>query len=87
MSFSLSRPSFQRVPAWPLPLALALSAAFPLAAQTLPAVTVTAPAEGPVAPLDQPTSSASRLGLTVRETPASIDVVPAAVWPSAACAR
>ncbi len=80
MSLSLSRSSFQRVPAWPLPLALSLSAAFPLAAQTLlPTVTVSAPADGPVAPLDQPAASASRLGLSVRETPASIDVVPASV--------
>jgi len=69
-----------RVPAWPAPLALALAAAFPAAAQTLPTVVVTGAApQAPTTPLDQPADSASRLGLTVRETPASIDVVPAEV--------
>lgn len=59
-------------------LPLALAAAFPLHAQsvaTLPDVVVTESAAPPAA-LDQRADSASRLGLTVRETPASIDVVP-----------
>ena len=70
-----------RVAVWPL----ALAAAFPLRAQTtastLPDVVVTGAASSPdsTAPLEQPATSASRLGLTVRETPASVDVVPAAV--------
>ncbi len=69
-----------RVPAWPAPLALALAAAFPAAAQTLPTVVVTGAApSAPTTPLEQPAASASRLGLSVRETPASIDVVPAEV--------
>ncbi len=69
-----------RVPAWPAPLALALAAAFPAAAQTLPTVVVTGAAPpAPTTPLEQPAASASRLGLSVRETPASIDVVPAEV--------
>ncbi|MDR6215294.1 TonB-dependent receptor [Paracidovorax wautersii] len=69
-----------RVPAWPAPLAFALAAAFPAAAQTLPTVVVTGAAPpAPTTPLDQSADSASRLGLTVRETPASIDVVPAEV--------
>ncbi|MFI8617517.1 TonB-dependent receptor [Acidovorax sp. NPDC077693] len=59
-------------------LPLALAAAFPLHAQTagtLPDVVVKESATpGPL--LEQRTDSASRLGLTVRETPASIDVVP-----------
>ncbi|RYF46857.1 MAG: ligand-gated channel protein, partial [Comamonadaceae bacterium] len=59
-------------------LPFALAAAFPLHAQnsgTLPDVVVKESA-APSPLLEQRTDSASRLGLTVRETPASIDVVP-----------
>ncbi|MCM5680648.1 TonB-dependent receptor [Schlegelella sp. S2-27] len=43
-------------------------------AQSLPAITVQGRADGAVE-LDQPTDTGSRLGLTARETPASVEVI------------
>lgn len=73
-----------RIAAVPL-FTLALSAAFASgaaaqgsageAAQTLPAMTVQGAAVGTEIPLDLPAASGSRLGLSPRETPASIDLV------------
>ena len=70
------RPPFTRAP---LAAALALAVAGPALAQqpaqTLPAVTVRDTAAPGRLQIDEPSSTGSRLGLTPRETPASVTVV------------